>query len=224
LFKLPSTPKLRRFGLVQNDIVLHFMFFFFLKKKRKLKKKKKKGKSGWLEPPPSQKWGGRTTPFLAKGWLRPPHTGRMGVAKATPGLWGWSGHPKRPKKERKKWVLAFGGGRTTPKGMEVAKSTTYGRQGVASDTPGPRGWSGHPQRPKRILSFFFFFWAFWGGRTTPKGLGWLRPPHTAGMGWPKPPLGDHPIFGKGVAPATPIYLFFFFFFFNFLLFFKKKKN
>jgi hypothetical protein len=43
--------------------------------------------------------------------------------------------------------------------------------------------------------------------------------------WPKMGWSGHPIFGKGVAPATPIYLFFFFFFFfNFLLFFKKKKK
>jgi hypothetical protein len=126
-------PKRRSFGYFR----FYFLFFIFFKKRRKLKKKKrkkkekKKGKSGWLEPPPSQKWGGRTTPFLAKGWLRPPHTGRMGVAEATPGLWGWSGHPgplgvvrpprkakKKKKKKNEKMGLGFWGWPDHPQGPE----------------------------------------------------------------------------------------------------------
>ena len=83
------------------------------------------------------------------------------VAGATPRpVWGWSNHPmpkgvvrpppKGQKKKKKKkeeeekeenWVLAFGGGRTTPKGLGVASATPYGRYGVASTTPGPWGWS-----------------------------------------------------------------------------------
>jgi hypothetical protein len=90
---------------------------------------------------------------------------------------------------------------------------------------------GGPATPKGqnpFFSSFFFFWAFWGGRTTPKGLGWLWPPPYGRYGvaeatpWPKMGWSSHPTFGKGVAPATPIPSFFFFF--NFLLFFKKKKN
>jgi hypothetical protein len=40
---------------------------------------------------------------------------------------------------------------------------------------------------------------------------------------PKMGCSGHPIFGKGVAPATPISFFFFFFFFQFPFFFQKKK-
>jgi hypothetical protein len=53
-----------------------FAFFFFLKKE--IKKKKEIGVA------PSQKWGGRTTPFLAKGVAPTTPNGRYGVAEATP--------------------------------------------------------------------------------------------------------------------------------------------
>jgi hypothetical protein len=81
---IPSTPKLRRFGLVQNGIVLQILGFFFNEKRRKLKKKKKKKEEE-----------GRNRAG------QPPHTGRMGVAEATLGLWGWSGHLERPKKKKR---------------------------------------------------------------------------------------------------------------------------
>jgi hypothetical protein len=95
----------------------------------------------------------------------------------------------------------------------VAEATTYGRQGVFEATP--KGQNPFPPPP------LFFFLAFWGGRTTPKGLGWLRPPPYGRYGvaestpWPKMgwsgPRGGfgHPTFGKGVAPATAIPFFFF---------------
>jgi hypothetical protein len=147
---IPSTPKLRCFGLVQNYAVLglskttsfwakrrnfaNFRIFFFNEKKKEIKnlKKKKKGEiRGWLEPPLAQKMGWPDHPIFWPRGGRPPHTGRMGVAEATPCLWGWSGHPerqkKKKKKKRKKWVWDFGGGRTTPKGLGVASATPYDR-------------------------------------------------------------------------------------------------
>jgi hypothetical protein len=60
-----------------------------IEKKKKKKKKKKGGIAGWLEPPFDQKWGGRTTPFLAKGWPNRPYGGGRS-------------HPERPKKKKKK--------------------------------------------------------------------------------------------------------------------------
>jgi hypothetical protein len=144
------------------------------------------------------------------------------VASATPGLWGWSGHPERPKKKkkkkkRKKWVWDFGGGRTTPRAWGWLRTPPTAGRGCPKPPPGPRGWSGHPQNPKPIFFvFFFFFLAFRGGRTTPKGLGWLRPPPYDRYGvaeatpWPKMGWPATPYFGQGVAPATPISPFFFF--------------
>jgi hypothetical protein len=165
---------------------------------------------GWLEPPVAQKWGGRTTPFSAKGWLRPPHTSHMGVAEATPGLWGWFGHPERPqKKKQKNGFWPFGVAEPPPRAWGWPKPPPTAGRGCPKPPPSPRGWSGHPQRPKPILSFFFFFVAFRGGWTTPKGLGWLRPP----------PYGRY-----RVAPATLPFPFFFFFFFKISLFFFKKKK
>jgi hypothetical protein len=89
--------------------ILGFSFSFFFEKKEGNKKNKKRrgNRGGWSHPLPKS------------GWPDHPIFGQ-GVASATPyqpygggfGLWGWSGHPK--KKRREKWVLAFGGGRTTP--------------------------------------------------------------------------------------------------------------
>jgi hypothetical protein len=89
---------------------------------------------------------------------------------------------------------------------------------------------GGPATPKIPNSFFRFFFlvAFRGGRTTTKGMGWLRPPHMANMGWPKPPLGQKwggpatPFLGKGwLEPPRDFPPFFKK---NFLLFKKKKKK
>jgi hypothetical protein len=40
--------------------------------------------------------------------------------------------------------------------------------GVVEPPPWPKGWSGHPQKPKKKK---YGFWPFGSGRTTPKGLG-----------------------------------------------------
>jgi hypothetical protein len=105
------------------------------------------------------------------GWPKPPQAFGGGPATS-------KGQKKKKKKKKEKWVLAFGGGRTTPKGLGWLRPPPYGRYGVAEATPWPKmGWSGHP-----------IFWARGGS--------------------------NHPDF----------FLFFFFFFFNFLLFFKKKKK
>jgi hypothetical protein len=145
LSKLPFTPKLRRFGLAQNGIVLGilgFSFFFFKKKKEIIKKKKiikiKKGKLGWL-------------------W--PPHTGCMGWPKPPPGLWGWSGHPERPHKKKKKktkWVWGWlrppytsrrGWLEPPPWPKWGGPATAFLGKGVALATPD-------------FLDFLFFFFFF----------------------------------------------------------------
>jgi hypothetical protein len=171
-------------------------------------------KVGWPDHPifgqgvasatPYRPYGGGRSHPRPLGVVRPPQkaqkkkkSGKMGF-----GLWGWPDHPLGHGGGRSHHLRPAGGVRSHPQGL---------------------GWSGHPQRPKPIFPpffFFFFFWAFWGGRTTPKGLGWLRPPPYGRYGvaeatpWPKMGWSGHPTFGKGVAPATPIpsSLFFFFFF------------
>jgi hypothetical protein len=136
-------------------------FFFkkiFYKKKKEIKKKKK-GEIGVAGATPCPKNGVAGPPHFWPRGGRPPHTGRMGVAEATPGLWGWSGHPERPKKKkkRKKWVWDFGGGRTTPKGLGVASATPY-QNGVARPPHFlGKGWL---QPPRFLLFFFFFFFNF----------------------------------------------------------------
>jgi hypothetical protein len=47
--------------------------------------------------------------------------------------------------------------------------------------PWPRGWFGHPHKPKRqnpfsFFFFFFFLFFFGGGRATPLAIGVVRPP------------------------------------------------
>jgi hypothetical protein len=77
-------------------------------------------------------WGGRTTPFgfggdpatpkrpkkkrkekvrgLGGGRATPnPQIGRIGWSKPPSGLWGWSGHPQKAKKQKMVWVLGVAG-------------------------------------------------------------------------------------------------------------------
>jgi hypothetical protein len=193
------------------------------------------------------------TPFPKVGWPDHPIFGQ-GVASATPyrPYGGGRSHPrplgvvrppqkaqKKKKKKKKKEKMGFGlwGWPDHPLGHGGGRSHHLRPAGGVRSHPQALGGGPATQRPKPIPPppLFFFFWAFWGGRTTPKGLGWLRPPPYGWYGvakatpWPKMGWSGHPTFGKGVAPATPILLFFFllfffFFFGNFLLFFKKKKK
>jgi hypothetical protein len=91
-----ACPKRCRFG--QNGVVLQILGFFFFLKKKEIKKKKKE-------------IGVAATPFPKMGWPDHPIFGQgpqaFGGGPATP-----KGQQK--KKKREKWVLAFGGGRTTP--------------------------------------------------------------------------------------------------------------
>lgn len=108
--------------------------------------------------------------YWPKGWL----FGRSGVDEPPQiGFGGGLATLKRPKKRG----LGFGrcrsgGGRATPK--------AFG------------GDSATPPNPNPFL--FLVFKPFGGGRTTPKGLGWFRPPHTADLGVAQ---------GFGGGPATP---------------------
>jgi hypothetical protein len=144
-------------------------------------------------------------------WPRGGRTGRMGVAEATPGLWGWSGHPKGQKKKKKNGKMCFGlwGWPDHPLGPGGGFGTPpSGRRG--GFTPGPRRWSGHPKGQNPFFRFFFFFFFF--------GLsGWPDHPQrpTAGSAtpWPKMGWSGHPISVQGVAPATPRFPLLLFFFF-----------
>jgi hypothetical protein len=96
LSKLPFTPKLRRFGLVQNGVVLGilgFIIIIFFKKGRKLKKK-----------------GGEI------GVAKPPHAGRMGVIRP----------PRKATKKKKKKKGKNGFGILgVVRGLGVASATLY---------------------------------------------------------------------------------------------------
>jgi hypothetical protein len=175
---IPSTPKLRCFGLVQNDavlgkttpfwakrrrfgqngVVLHFrffFFFFFLEKRRKLKIKKKKKKKkekkelGWLEPPLCPKVGWPDHPIFGQG-----------VASATP-----------------YWL--YGGGRSHPRPLGVVrppqkaqkkkkkKKMGFGLWGWPDHPLGPGGGFGHPL--PAVGGGFGHLHALGGGPATPKG-------------------------------------------------------
>jgi hypothetical protein len=143
---------------------------------------------------PCPKMGWPEHPIFGQGVAKPPHTGSMVVAKTTPGLWGWSGHPERPPRKKKK----------KRNGFELLR--------VARPPPRALVWLGVVRPPPTAQTHFIFF-SWWPlgvvwPRTTPKGLGWLRPP----------PYGRY-----GVAEATPQFPPLFFSP-NFLLLFEKKKK
>jgi hypothetical protein len=70
LSKLSFAPKLRRFRLAENDVVLpkKFFFFFFFEKKKEIKKRGGEGVAGATPCPKNR--GGRTTPYRP-GWGHP---------------------------------------------------------------------------------------------------------------------------------------------------------
>jgi hypothetical protein len=117
------------------------------------------------------------------------------------GFWGWPDHPQGPRGGFGHPLRPVGGGRSHPQALD------------------------HPQNCKPIFPSFFFL-AFRGGRTTPKGLGWLRPPPYGRYG-----VADHPLAKNGVVGPPhflgmepPRFLSpFFFFLFNFLFLNLKKK-
>jgi hypothetical protein len=134
------------------------------------------------------------TPFPKVGWSDHPIFGQ-GVASATPyrPYGGGRSYPRplgvvRPpqkaqKKKKKKgkngfWPLGVAG--PPPRAWRWPKPPPTAGRGCPKPPPGPRGWSGHPQRPKPIFPLFSFFFFL--------GL----------LGWP-----DHPQ-RPGVASATPI--------------------
>jgi hypothetical protein len=243
---IPSTPKLSRFGLVQDDAVLgsskttpfwakrhsfaNLRIFFFLKKKKKeIEKKEEIGVAGATLCPKNGVVG--PPHFWPKGG-RPPYTGRMGVAEATPGLWGWSGHPERPKKKKKKrkngvWPLGVAG--PPPRAWGWLRPPLRLVDGVRSH---PQALGGGPAIPKGQNPFFrfFFFWPFEVVGPPPKAWGGFSHPHTAGMGWlgtPWPKMGwsGHPIFwARGGSSHPDFFLSSFFFFFLISFFFSKKKK
>jgi hypothetical protein len=138
-------------------------------------------RNGVAGPPHFWPRGGQATPGLW-GVVWPPRkakkkkNGKMGF-----GLWGWPDHPLGP-----------GGGFGTP---------PTGRRGWPKPPPGPWRWSGHPQNPKPIFSFFFFFGPFGVAGPPPKAWGGFSHPYTAkngsatpflGKGWLQPPRDSPP--------------------------------
>jgi hypothetical protein len=179
----------------------------------------------------------------------PPHFWpRGGFGHPIPAVWGWPkppqafgggpATPKGPKKKKKRgkngfWPLGVAG--PPPRAWRWPKPPPTAGRGCPKPPPGPRRWSGHPQRPKPISPPPpFFLGPFGVAGPPPKAWGGFGHPHTAGMGWPKPPLGQKwggsatPLLGRGwlQPPRFPLLFFYFLFlfFFNFLLFFKKKKK
>jgi hypothetical protein len=178
------------------------------KKEIKKEKRKKKGEIGVAGATPCPKNGMAGPPHFWPRGGRPPHTGCMGVAEATLGLWGWSGHPERPKKKKGKWVLAFGGG--------------FGHHlpVLGGGRSHPQVLGGGPTTPKIPNPFFhFFFWGLLGWSDYPQrpGVALATPIQSVWGG--RPPLGQ-----KWGGPATPISPFFFFSSFFFIFFFFKKKK
>jgi hypothetical protein len=158
---------------------------------------------------PFQPYGGGRSHPRPLGVVRPPRKakkkrkGKMGF-----GLWGWLDHPQGHGGGRSHHLRPAGGVRSHPQALGGGLAT--------------------PKIPNPFFSFFFFFLAFQGGRTTPKGLGWLRPPPYDRYGVAGHPLAKNGVvrpphfLGKGWL-QSPRFLPLFFFF-NFLLFFIKKKN
>jgi hypothetical protein len=160
-------------------------------------------KNGVVRPPHFWPWGGR-----------PPHTGRMGVAEATPRPLGVVRPPRKAKKKKKKkgkMGLRFWGCPDHPQGP---------KGGFGHHLPVVGGGRSHPQAlgggpatpkiPNPFFRFFFFFswWPFGVAGPPPKAWGGFGHPHTADKGWPKPPR----------------FPFFFFFFFLISFFFSKNKK
>jgi hypothetical protein len=171
-------------------------------------------------------------PIFGQGVAGHPIPAVWGRPKPPPGLWGWSGHPKGQKKKKKKGKMGLGfwGWPDHPQGP--GGGFGHYLPVVGGGQSHPQALGGGPATPKipnPFFPFFFFLVAFRGGRTTPKGLGWLRPAPYGWYGvakatpWPKMGWSGHPIFwAKGGSSHPDFPSFFFLFFFNFLLFFKKK--
>ena len=94
-------------------------------------------------------------------------TAGLGVAGPPPWPRGWSGHPKRPKKKKKKQRIGFGL-------LGVDSTTPYSQYVGGRTTPMAKGWSGHPQKPKKKKKTNNGFWPFGGGPATPT-LAWSHP-------------------------------------------------
>jgi hypothetical protein len=178
------------------------------------------------------------TSFPKVGWPDYPIFGQGGGSNHPQrSVWGGVGGgpatPKCQKKKKKKrknvfWPLGVAG--PPPRAWRWPKPPPTAGRGCPKPPSGPRGWSGHPQRPKHILLFFFL--EFWGGRTTPYGLGVAsatpyRPLGVVGA----TPLAKNvvvrpPHFWEGGGSSHPdfLFFFFFFFFFQFPSFFQKKKK
>jgi hypothetical protein len=132
---------------------------------------------------------------IGGGWSHP--HGRSGVVKPPPGPRGWSGHPQKAHKKKKK-----------------KRKMGFGFLGVAEPPPRALGWLRPPSKVQNLFFFFcfFFFLAFWGSWTISLGVGVVKSPQTGRGG-----SSSHPL-TKGVAPD--FHLFFFIFYFHL---FKNKK-
>jgi hypothetical protein len=114
-----------------------------------------------------------------------PHPQTVGVGVAGPLPWprGWSDHPQKAKKRKRKkfWGLVLGGGRTTllghkggPATPKRPKKEKKKKMGCLGPPPWPKGVVRPPPRAKPLdgpFFFLFFFWPsghpLWGGSATP---------------------------------------------------------
>jgi hypothetical protein len=139
-----------------------------MKKKKEIKKKKRKKEGRNRGGSLPKKWGGRTTPFLAKGWpatpyrpygggrshprplrvVRPPRKAKKKKSKKMGlGFWGWPNHPQGPGGGFGHPLRPVGGVGSHPQALGGGPATPFFGQGVASATP----------ISPFFLHFFFFF-------------------------------------------------------------------
>jgi hypothetical protein len=161
-------------------------------------------------------WGWSATSFFAKGVAGATPTAGLGVVEPPPWPRGWSGHPQKPKKKKKRKMGSglLGVAGPPPRTWGWIRPPQKAGLGWTNPPPGPWGWSGHPQKAKTHFSFFFFL-GFWGWPDHPLGHGVVRPPPDRPWGWLEPPLISFP-------PPPPLFFLIFSFFFFLFFFFLKK--
>jgi hypothetical protein len=126
-----------------------------MKKLKNLKKKGKRGGGGGRKLRGGlAKGGGSSHPIFGQGVARATPTASLGLVEPPPWPKGWFGHPQKPPPPKKKegnWGLAWPRGVATATpifGQRMVGATPTVGLGVVEPPPWPRGWFGHPQKPR----------------------------------------------------------------------------